>query len=90
MKKALICGVSCQDDSCLAQLLLDKGYEIYRTSRDDLILRFKFRTRGPIDRLTFGLGIHTPDILYLASKDRGDSYWTAHITQKIFEVERKI
>ena len=32
--RALICGVSGQDGSYLAQLLLDKGYEVVGTSRD--------------------------------------------------------
>ncbi len=34
MKKALICGISGQDGAYLAQLLLNKGYEVYGTSRD--------------------------------------------------------
>ncbi|CAK0781289.1 GDP-mannose 4,6-dehydratase [Gammaproteobacteria bacterium] len=34
MKKALICGISGQDGSYLADLLLGKGYEVYGTSRD--------------------------------------------------------
>lgn len=34
MKKALICGVSGQDGAYLAQLLLEKGYEVIGTSRD--------------------------------------------------------
>jgi GDPmannose 4,6-dehydratase len=34
MKRALICGVSGQDGSYLAKLLLDKGYEVYGASRD--------------------------------------------------------
>jgi GDPmannose 4,6-dehydratase len=34
MKKALICGVSGQDGAYLAQLLIQKGYEVYGTSRD--------------------------------------------------------
>jgi GDPmannose 4,6-dehydratase len=34
MKKALICGVSGQDGAYLAQLLLNKGYEVHGTSRD--------------------------------------------------------
>ncbi len=34
MKKALICGVSGQDGAYLAQLLLEKGYEVYGGSRD--------------------------------------------------------
>lgn len=33
-KKALICGISGQDGAYLAQLLLDKGYAVYGTSRD--------------------------------------------------------
>jgi len=34
MKKALICGVSGQDGTYLAKLLLDKGYEVFGGSRD--------------------------------------------------------
>ena len=34
MKKALICGVSGQDGAYLSRLLLDKGYEVWGTSRD--------------------------------------------------------
>lgn len=40
MKKALICGISGQDGAYLAQLLLDKGYEVYGTSRDAQISSF--------------------------------------------------
>jgi len=34
MKTALICGISGQDGTYLARLLLDKGYEVVGTSRD--------------------------------------------------------
>ncbi|RME81886.1 MAG: GDP-mannose 4,6-dehydratase, partial [Zetaproteobacteria bacterium] len=34
MKRALICGVSGQDGAYLARLLLQKGYEVWGTSRD--------------------------------------------------------
>jgi GDPmannose 4,6-dehydratase len=34
MKKALICGISGQDGTYLAQLLLSKGYTVWGTSRD--------------------------------------------------------
>jgi GDPmannose 4,6-dehydratase len=34
LKKALICGVSGQDGSYLAQFLLEKGYNVYGASRD--------------------------------------------------------
>jgi GDPmannose 4,6-dehydratase len=33
-KKALICGVSGQDGAYLAQLLLEKEYEVFGSSRD--------------------------------------------------------
>jgi GDPmannose 4,6-dehydratase len=33
-KRALICGISGQDGTYLAKLLLDKGYEVWGTSRD--------------------------------------------------------
>ncbi len=40
MKRALICGVSGQDGSYLAKLLLEKGYEVFGTSRDAQISSF--------------------------------------------------
>ena len=40
-KRALICGVSGQDGSYLAQLLLSKGYDVYGTSRDAQISSFQ-------------------------------------------------
>jgi len=39
--KALICGVGGQDGAYLAQLLLDKGYEVWGTSRDAQITDFR-------------------------------------------------
>lgn len=38
--KALICGVTGQDGSYLAELLLSKGYEVIGTSRDAMITPF--------------------------------------------------
>ncbi len=40
MKTALICGVSGQDGSYLARLLVDKGYTVYGTSRDAQVSTF--------------------------------------------------
>jgi len=40
MKRVLICGISGQDGSYLAQLLLNKGYEVFGTSRDAQINDF--------------------------------------------------
>jgi len=39
-KKALICGISGQDGTWLAQLLLKKGYEVHGTSRDAQLSTF--------------------------------------------------
>jgi GDPmannose 4,6-dehydratase len=39
--KALICGVGGQDGAYLAQLLLNKGYEVWGTSRDAQITNFR-------------------------------------------------
>lgn len=39
--KALICGISGQDGTYLAELLLQKGYEVWGTSRDAQISRFE-------------------------------------------------
>lgn len=38
--KALICGISGQDGTYLAKLLLEKGYEVVGTSRDSMIAPF--------------------------------------------------
>lgn len=40
MRKALICGVSGQDGSYLAQLLVGKGYQVWGTSRDAQVASF--------------------------------------------------
>jgi len=40
MARALICGVSGQDGGYLAKLLLDKGYEVFGTSRDAEVSTF--------------------------------------------------
>jgi len=39
-KRALICGISGQDGTYLAHLLLSKGYEVFGTSRDAEMSRF--------------------------------------------------
>jgi GDPmannose 4,6-dehydratase len=41
VKRALICGISGQDGSLLAKLLVHKGYEVFGTSRDADISRFE-------------------------------------------------
>ena len=61
MRKALIIGVSGQDGSYLAKLLLQKGYKVYGTSRDHEASSF--------GNLTL-LGIH--DQVHLASMVTSD------------------
>ncbi len=52
MKKALIIGVSGQDGAYLAQLLLQKGYEVHGTSRDHEVSSFSgLATLGIKDRV---------------------------------------
>jgi GDPmannose 4,6-dehydratase len=51
-KKALIIGISGQDGSYLAELLLNKGYEVHGTSRDaDLSNFYGLKRLGIIDRV---------------------------------------
>ncbi|CAN5610902.1 GDP-mannose 4,6-dehydratase [soil metagenome] len=52
MKKALVCGISGQDGSYLARFLLEKGYEVFGTSRDAHLNSFTgLRTLGIFDRV---------------------------------------
>ncbi len=52
-KKALICGVSGQDGAYLAQLLLDKGYDVFGTSRDAQMSTFQnLKALEIIDKIT--------------------------------------
>jgi GDPmannose 4,6-dehydratase len=54
MKKALISGISGQDGTYLARLLLEKGYEVYGTSRDAQMSSFhNLKILGIHDRVTF-------------------------------------
>lgn len=41
MKKALICGISGQDGAYLSRLLLEKGYQVFGTSRDKYLTSFR-------------------------------------------------
>lgn len=53
-KKALIFGISGQDGTYLSKLLLDKGYEVYGTSRDAQASRFTNLSRLEIkDQIKF-------------------------------------
>ncbi len=51
-RRALVCGVSGQDGAYLSRLLLEKGYEVFGTSRDAQISSFRNLTRlGIRDRI---------------------------------------
>ncbi len=51
-KRALICGISGQDGAYLARLLLEKGYEVWGTSRDAEMASFgNLRTLGIRERI---------------------------------------
>ena len=52
MRKALICGISGQNGSYLAKLLLSCGYEVYGTSRDAQLSSFpNLRRLGIINQV---------------------------------------
>lgn len=52
VKRALICGVSGQDGAYLAKLLLNKGYQVFGTSRDAQVSGFRNLVRlGILDQL---------------------------------------
>lgn len=53
MKRALICGISGQDGSYLAKLLLGKGYDVWGTSRDaQLVNRKNLKALGIEEQVT--------------------------------------
>lgn len=61
MRRALICGITGQDDAYLARLLLDHGYHVFGTSRDTAIATFdNLKRLGVLDRV---------DLISMASKD---------------------
>jgi len=78
VKRALICGVSGQDGAYLAQLLLNKGYEVWGTSRDAQVAGFgnlyslgvkekiKFLSMAPNDfrSVLTALTLSDPDEVY--------------------------
>lgn len=52
VRRALICGIGGQDGAYLAQLLLNKGYDVYGTSRDVNAQRFsRLASLGLSDRI---------------------------------------
>ncbi len=81
MKRVLICGIGGQDGSYLAALLLDKGYEVWGTSRDaqaaslanlhtlGIATRVQVLSMAPNDFRSVFLAVErsTPDEIYYLS-----------------------
>lgn len=61
VRRALICGISGQDGSYLAQFLLEKGYEVWGTSRDAQVSTF-----GNLSRLGI---LHRVKTVSMATND---------------------
>ena len=74
MKKAIITGITGQDAAYLAELLLDKGYEVYGTYRRTSSVNF-WRIEE--------LGIKNHENLHLIEYDLTDQANSVHIVQKI-------
>jgi GDPmannose 4,6-dehydratase len=77
--RALICGISGQDGSYLAQLLLSKGYEVWGTSRDAEMAQFaNLRRLGILDSVQLvSLNLRdTGSILSLLRRIRPDQVYS--------------
>jgi GDPmannose 4,6-dehydratase len=74
MKKAIITGITGQDGAYLAQLLLNKGYEVYGTYRRTSSVNF-WRIEE--------LGIENHENLHLIEYDLTDQANSIHMVQKI-------
>lgn len=61
-RRALICGISGQDGTYLAKLLLDRGYEVWGSSRDAEMNSFRnLRSLGIYDRVRL-VSLNTSDL----------------------------
>jgi len=74
MKKAIITGITGQDAAYLAELLLEKGYEVYATYRRTSSVNF-WRIEE--------LGIENHENLHLVEYDLTDQANSVHMVQKI-------
>lgn len=74
MKKAIITGITGQDGAYLAELLLEKGYEVYGTYRRTSSVNF-WRIEE--------LGIEKHPNLHLVEYDLTDQANSIHMVQRI-------
>jgi len=77
-RRALICGVSGQDGAYLAQLLLNKGYEVWGTSRDAQMSSFaslyKLKIAAQVKTLSMSL-TDFRSVLHVISKVEPDEIY---------------
>jgi lipopolysaccharide transport system ATP-binding protein len=57
---------------------------------EDVFVELKFKALRPLARLTFAVGVHTPDLLYLASKDSGRLFRAIRMLDSEFTVRCRI
>ncbi len=74
MKKAIVTGITGQDGAYLAELLLNKGYEVYGTYRRTASVNF-WRIEE--------LGIKNNERLHLIEYDLTDQANSIHMVQKV-------
>jgi len=78
MRRALICGISGQDGTYLARLLLEKGYEVWGTSRDAQATTFSNLLRlgilGSIRTLSMAVNDFRSVLQTIASSDPDEIY----------------
>lgn len=78
MKRVLICGVGGQDGAYLAKLLLEKGYEVFGTSRDAQVSTFanlhKLGIRNQVQTLSMALNDFR-SVLHAISKIEPDEVY---------------
>src|SRR3954464_11883724 len=77
-KRALITGITGQDGSYLAELLLEKGYEIY-----GLVRRSSSINRPRIDHLTRGDGSYGGKQIQLLYGDMNDSISLGRVVRDV-------
>ena len=57
---------------------------------EDVFVELKFKALTPLERLTFAVGVHTPDMLYLANKDSGRLFRDIRMLESEFTVRCRI
>ncbi len=82
MKNALITGITGQDGSYLAELLLEKGYEVH-----GIVRRSSMFNRGRVEKLYLGNNSEFRERFYMHYGDLADSSSINRLVEKIEPVE---